>query len=131
MTHCSFCGKSQARVRGLFASNRPPACICNECLDVCRTILEHDRQHPDVPGTYQAASSAAPSLACGFCGKSQKRVDKLIGAPAQLEPCYICDRCVGECSNMLAEKDTLRKDSFLKRLMRSLNIKPAKLQRVN
>jgi ATP-dependent protease Clp ATPase subunit len=120
---CSFCGKSQARVRRLVASSTPPACICNECLDVCQRILEEDKKHPENPEAYRAAASSEKGLACGFCGKSQKRVDKLIGAPAQLEPCYICDRCVERGVSELATKDLQQKESFVKRLIRNFSSK--------
>src|SRR5687767_2219369 len=37
-------------------------------------------------------------LACSFCGKKQAEVVKLIAGPAV----YICDECVGTCSDALA-----------------------------
>lgn len=35
---CNFCGKHQDQVRRLIAG--PSACICNECVQLCLTILE-------------------------------------------------------------------------------------------
>ncbi len=35
---CNFCGKHQDQVRRLIAG--PSACICNECIQLCLTILE-------------------------------------------------------------------------------------------
>jgi hypothetical protein len=42
---CSFCHKSQAEVAKLFSSpsDRPSrAYICNECIDVCNSVIEQD-----------------------------------------------------------------------------------------
>lgn len=37
---CSFCGKSQSQVRRLIAGQG--VCICNECVELCQTVLEDD-----------------------------------------------------------------------------------------
>ena len=39
---CSFCGKSQEQVRRLIAG--PGVYICDECIDLCREIIEEDFQ---------------------------------------------------------------------------------------
>jgi len=39
--HCSFCGKSENEVKKLLAGPNG-ACICDECVDTCRTLLEND-----------------------------------------------------------------------------------------
>ncbi|MBR3502102.1 MAG: ATP-dependent protease ATP-binding subunit ClpX, partial [Alphaproteobacteria bacterium] len=38
--HCSFCGKSQKEVKKLVAGRG--VYICNECIDVCHTIMEEE-----------------------------------------------------------------------------------------
>ena len=38
---CSFCGKSQKEVKKLIAG--PTVYICDECIAVCNSILEDDR----------------------------------------------------------------------------------------
>ncbi len=38
--HCSFCGKSQKEVKKLVAGRG--VYICNECIDVCSTIMEEE-----------------------------------------------------------------------------------------
>jgi len=38
---CSFCNKSQRDVRKLIAG--PQVLICDECVDICVTIIEEDR----------------------------------------------------------------------------------------
>ncbi len=40
------------------------------------------------------------SLACSFCGKSQKEVKKLVAGPTV----YICDECIGLCNDIIAEE---------------------------
>ena len=37
---CSFCGKPQDRVARLIAG--PGVCICNECVEICRAVLEDE-----------------------------------------------------------------------------------------
>ena len=36
--NCSFCGKERAKVKKLIAG--PKVYICNECIDLCHSILE-------------------------------------------------------------------------------------------
>ena len=36
--NCSFCGKSQSKVKKLIAG--PNTYICNECVDLCNDILD-------------------------------------------------------------------------------------------
>ena len=38
--HCSFCGKSQDQVRKLIAG--PGVYICDECVELCREIIEEE-----------------------------------------------------------------------------------------
>jgi hypothetical protein len=40
------------------------------------------------------------SLVCNFCGKTQHQVKKLIAGP----DVYICDECVGLCTEILEEE---------------------------
>ena len=42
MLYCSFCGKSQNEVKKLIAG--PNAYICDECVELCRSIIVEDRQ---------------------------------------------------------------------------------------
>lgn len=43
---CSFCGKSHQLVDRLI-SGYPSVYICNECVDLCSTILEQKKERPD------------------------------------------------------------------------------------
>jgi ATP-dependent protease Clp ATPase subunit len=46
---CSFCHKSQDDVKKLISSpsDYPRAYICNECIDVCNSILADERKGPE------------------------------------------------------------------------------------
>jgi ATP-dependent Clp protease ATP-binding subunit ClpX len=51
---CSFCHKAQDVVGKLISSpsDYPRACICDECIVVCNSILEDDRpKHTAAAGT--------------------------------------------------------------------------------
>lgn len=58
---CSFCGKTQDKVRKLIAG--PGVYICDECINVCSSILEEDFgiHHPTVPA--QGSEEALPQEA--------------------------------------------------------------------
>ncbi len=38
MLRCSFCGKDQSQVERMIAG--PGVCICNECIELCQTVLD-------------------------------------------------------------------------------------------
>ena len=42
---CSFCGKSQEKVRKLIAG--PGVFICDECIGICSNILEEEFGYED------------------------------------------------------------------------------------
>ena len=50
---CSFCGKPRSEVKKLIAG--PNVYICNECVELCREIVEEDMAN-------QRAKSAAPAV---------------------------------------------------------------------
>ena len=41
---CSFCGKTQSQVQRMIAG--PGVCICNECVDLCQSVLDDDEDAP-------------------------------------------------------------------------------------
>ncbi|ANZ58048.1 ATP-dependent protease ATP-binding subunit ClpX [Fructilactobacillus lindneri] len=45
---CSFCGKSQDQVKKIVAG--PGVYICNECIDLCKQIIEDEIKKQDVTG---------------------------------------------------------------------------------
>ncbi|MBP3884806.1 MAG: ATP-dependent Clp protease ATP-binding subunit ClpX, partial [Olsenella sp.] len=48
---------------------------------------------------------STPEMRCSFCGKSRSQVRKLIQGPNGV---FICDECVGECSDIISEDDALQ-----------------------
>jgi ClpX C4-type zinc finger protein len=89
---CSFCNKSQAQVRALIAG--PNVFICDECVDICRDILD-----PAIGGTVEAAirealltKEDAPSalvLRCNLC-RLPTPVRQLTRIPQRGAVCHAC-----------------------------------------
>ncbi|MDR0325591.1 MAG: ATP-dependent Clp protease ATP-binding subunit ClpX [Oscillospiraceae bacterium] len=55
---CNFCGKHQDQVRRLIAG--PSACICNECVQLCLTILDDGVDYNRTPAIAQADTLKRP-----------------------------------------------------------------------
>jgi ATP-dependent Clp protease ATP-binding subunit ClpX len=56
--HCSFCGKNQDQVRRLIAG--PGAVyICDECVDLCREIIDEEATSHSSPTAAKAAAGAS------------------------------------------------------------------------
>ncbi|MEK6734509.1 MAG: ClpX C4-type zinc finger protein, partial [Pseudomonadota bacterium] len=49
--HCSFCGKSQHKVKKLIAG--PTLFICNECVELCADIIDNE----NIPTSISAKES--------------------------------------------------------------------------
>jgi len=59
--HCSFCGKNQDQVRRLIAG--PGAVyICDECVDLCREIIEEENGGAALPGGAKGGAALAEHL---------------------------------------------------------------------
>ncbi len=60
MLKCSFCGKTQEQVKRLIAG--PGVYICNECVELCLSILEDENviAHPQITGDDKAVTLARP-----------------------------------------------------------------------
>ena len=61
---CSFCRKSQDVVQKLIGSpsDDPKAYICEECVDVCVSVLQYDRDPPDVSVSEDESDELNPVL---------------------------------------------------------------------
>ncbi|MBK1791135.1 ATP-dependent Clp protease ATP-binding subunit ClpX [Persicirhabdus sediminis] len=55
LTMCSFCGKSHSEVKKLIAG--PAVYICNECIDVCYSIMQKELTQTSIPDESDAASA--------------------------------------------------------------------------
>jgi len=58
LTMCSFCGKSHSEVKKLIAG--PGVYICNECIEVCSTILEKELNEDGHSELGRSGSKARP-----------------------------------------------------------------------
>jgi D-cysteine desulfhydrase family pyridoxal phosphate-dependent enzyme len=65
---CSFCGQRQATVGKLISSpsDDPRAYICDQCIAVCNSILEDDRQQAKEESKPSSSLGRFPKLDVGF-----------------------------------------------------------------
>lgn len=59
LTMCSFCGKSHSEVKKLIAG--PGVYICNECIEVCSTILQKEFAEEGQPDLEEALGKEVPT----------------------------------------------------------------------
>jgi hypothetical protein len=79
---CSFCQKSQDSVSKLISSpgDYPRAYICDECIAVCASILEDDRDPlPDVSGAAVNVDEKHPLLAHRLTSSLLSAIEHWIG----------------------------------------------------
>ena len=67
----------------------------------------------------RSSSGNSSSLRCSFCSKSQSEVRKLIAGPNV----YICDECIGICTDIIAEERDLEERTDLVELPKPAEIK--------
>ena len=69
-----------------------------------------------------AIKGSEPRIRCSFCGKTEDQVRKLIAGP---DGVYICDECIGICSEIMEEEfaNEQREDSSEINLMKPKEIK--------
>ena len=84
---CSFCSKNQDEVGKLVAG--PSVHICDECVELCRSILAEDHEKR---GRGQAKTSAHEDRLCGIC-MEERESDELIFLP---HAAYMCASCLEE-----------------------------------
>ena len=52
LLRCSFCGKLKDQVERIIAG--PGVCICNECLELCKSVLDEESKHRKIMKEKQA-----------------------------------------------------------------------------
>ena len=76
---CSFCGKDSSMVGRLVAG--PGVYICNECVDLCNSILDEDNLDPEERSGPRSARKVArllsgnvfiPAIKVFFCCRKRK-----------------------------------------------------------
>ena len=100
---CSFCTKTQTDVRKLIAG--PSVFICDECVEVCRTIIANDvRQMTEDEGVSETPVSGPTDVAgmptrCALCYSPITSGDGLV----VLNRGIVCFGCLGEVEAALEQ----------------------------
>jgi hypothetical protein len=82
---CSFCHKNQETVGRLISnpSDYPRAYICDECIQVCNSIIEDDRKAPEPDAGNEVSRFVNHPLAVEFLDAAERwAVRDLAGLPA-------------------------------------------------
>jgi ATP-dependent protease Clp ATPase subunit len=98
---CSFCHKAQAEVRKLVAG--PAVFICNECVEVCVTIMRDEHSKPPLPLWPPSSDSSARSslvVRCRLCELEVPADDALVIADRG----FLCAGCCGDVEASLARR---------------------------
>jgi hypothetical protein len=90
---CSFCGKSQNEVRKLVAG--PAVHICDECINLCKSILVEDLDSGERSAVKSAATTREHRL-CGIC-MEERESDELIFLP---HAAYMCAGCLEDIQSV-------------------------------
>ena len=77
---CSFCHKSQQNAGKLIGSpsDYPKAYICDECISVCASILEDDREQAETIDSDLEAPGANPLLAHPLASQFPTSVERWV-----------------------------------------------------
>jgi len=70
-------------------------------------------------GSNTGPTKKKSNLKCNFCGKTQDEVKRLIAGPNV----YICDECIGLCSDILEDEEIEEKTNVLKDIPKPIEIK--------
>lgn len=84
---CSFCSKSRDEVRKLVAG--PSVHICDECVELCRSILAEEGPDEATPASNVPTEE---NRLCGIC-MEERESDELIFLP---HAAYMCASCLEE-----------------------------------
>jgi ATP-dependent protease Clp ATPase subunit len=108
---CSFCGKRMHEVRKLIAGQAVH--ICNECIDLLTADAKTQELAPERSSrpTDQGSQESGQEPSCSFCGGAGEgfayfSASHMRGARGRIAgpSVYICDWCVGQCNDILAEE---------------------------
>ena len=98
---CAFCNKPYNKVKKLIAGAGPNLYVCDECVAVCSSVLEHV---PDGvrAGHYPGADVLEPSdeLLCAFCGRTEAEGEGFVLSTKTT----ICRKCIGLCRDILKDE---------------------------
>ena len=98
MLSCSFCGKSQKRVKVLIGG--PHAYICGRCVSRAHAVIAEPGRTASTPiATIGQVRVEAGAQQCSFCGKGRHRV----AAMASAGDARICNECLELCDEIVSE----------------------------
>jgi ClpX C4-type zinc finger protein len=105
---CTFCGKTQKRVRKLIAG--PHVYICDGCVTLAETVISSGQPASTALGSMNAVPEHLLRLRCSFCGKDRGQAPGLAAMPAGTghkspEFAAICSECLALCGEIIAEED--------------------------
>lgn len=106
---CTFCGRSQYKVRKLIAG--PSVYICDACVELARGVVGSGSAASTRLGPMHAVADRDRPVRCRFCGKHRDQVSGLAAMSAETGdessgPATICNECLSLCTEIIAEELT-------------------------
>ena len=86
MERCTFCEKTRHHVASLIAGP-PGVYICNECIEICNSILQEEQRRGDGAGTGAGAGAERPARRRGEAatsGASTSRGERRLPTPIEI-----------------------------------------------
>jgi hypothetical protein len=104
---CTFCGRSQRKVRKLIAG--PGVYICEACIALAGDTVTSGSAAGTPLGRMHAVPEQDGGARCRFCAKRRDQVTGLAATPAGsgdtfAGPAAICMECLALCNEILAEE---------------------------
>jgi len=99
--YCSFCCKSQYEVKKLIAG--PTVFICDECVELCSTIVRVERElQRSHDTTAEQEQARKPSSRCSFCDLTPREAGVPVLSVGDL---LICAACAETCVDVFRKLD--------------------------
>jgi ClpX C4-type zinc finger len=104
---CTFCGRSQRKVRKLIAG--PGVYICEACVALAGRVVSSGSAAGTPLGQMHRVPEQDGGARCRFCAKRRDHVTGLAAMPAGsgdtfAGPAAICVECLSLCNEILAEE---------------------------
>jgi hypothetical protein len=104
---CTFCGRSQHKVRKLVAG--PGVYICDGCIALASGVVGSGSPAETPLGPVRAVPEQGGGTRCRFCAKRRDHVTGVAAMPAEsgdtfAGPAAICTECLSLCNEILAEE---------------------------
>lgn len=104
---CTFCGKTQKKVRKLIAG--PGVYICDGCIAQAQHVLGSGQPAGTERGTMNPVPHDQTGVRCSFCGKDRAQAAGLAVMPTVTVPrtsanAAICSECLNLCTEIVKEE---------------------------